>query len=91
MLKSQERSHSLFQNLSSLTSSLSPFFHLFFTILGKGGKKWPSEFLEEERKGRIPFQLPFSPFLLVLVWVAFNEELMSYIRQPGAHHFEAPG
>ena len=25
------------------------------------------------------------------VRVAFNEELMSLIRQPGAHHFEAPG
>ena len=25
------------------------------------------------------------------VRVAFNEELMSLTRQPGAHHFEAPG
>ena len=25
------------------------------------------------------------------VWVAFNEELMFFIWQPRAHHFEAPG
>ena len=29
--------------------------------------------------------------LIQPVRVAFNEELMSLIRQPGAHHFEAPG
>jgi hypothetical protein len=32
-----------------------------------------------------------SMAIMVHVRIAFNEELMSLIRQPGAHHFEAPG
>ena len=78
-----ERPRTVPQPLSKSFKSYFVVEPLFFTRIfhdfgKKRGKNRPQNFLEEERKGRIPSQLPFSPFLLVLVWVPFNEELMSY-------------
>ena len=63
------------------------------------GAKFPKNVLEEVPSLYLEFKDCFADNfidleqtpIITFVRVAFNEELMSLIRQPGAHHFEAPG